>query len=351
MEWEEFTYACRILKKPTSKFTSWCSTLFTLLSVLEAGSISDTPLIIQISVFCQLHRTVHHLNSACQDWACLSGRADGTRGRCVWEQPDSPQRGRKSKGRKEGGEGTPWHDNRPHQRRVAHAAVPWAKGSRLIAHVLGHLNATAAQSYWWISTLTCLFAQLLLSGDGSPVLFRGNRLTADKLNSIRLITLGTRIDSLGNKAVIPSYSKGEERQALVVGATGVTDGTSTMPQLRQLHWDMGGAITNGNLLVAFGWQALCWLLLLPKTSRSQKQFTSNETCHWTEQPLKLPNPYLQKHSHALLRLLLTRVNLGRMELCHDYSKGLLQSTDFFGDKNISHLRARKLQKFINQELD
>lgn len=260
---------------------SQCSTLFILLSVLEAGSISDTPLIIQISVFCQLHRTVHHLNSACQNWACLSGRADGTRGRCVWEQPDSPQRGRKSKGKREGGEGAPRHDNRPHQCRVADLAVSWDKGSRQIAHVLVHLGATAAQSYWWVSTLTCLFAQLLLSGGGSPVPFRGNGdgLTSDKPNSAGLITLWKRIDSLGNKAVIPSHSKGEERRALVA-PMGVTDGTSTMPQLKQWHSGTGGAIT-GNLLVALGWQTLC---CSPKTGRSHKQFTSIDICHWTERP-------------------------------------------------------------------
>lgn len=41
--------------------------------------------------------------------------------------------------------------------------------------------------------------------------------------------------------MIPSYSKGEERRALVAGATGGADGTSTiMPQLRQ-HLDMEGA--------------------------------------------------------------------------------------------------------------
>lgn len=40
--------------------------------------------------------------------------------------------------------------------------------------------------------------------------------------------------------MIPSYSKGEERRALVAGATGGADGTTTMPQLRQ-HLDMEGA--------------------------------------------------------------------------------------------------------------
>lgn len=64
---------------------------------------------------------------------------------------------------------------------------------------------------------------------------------SDKPNSTKLITLWKRIDSLGSKAMIPSYSKGEERRALVAGATGGTDGTSTiMPQLRQ-HLDMEGA--------------------------------------------------------------------------------------------------------------
>lgn len=115
---ENLTYTSRILKKPTVNFTSWCSTLFTLLSVLEAGSISDMPLITQISVFCQLHRTVHHLNSACQDWACLSERADGTRGRCVWSSQTAYKEAGKAKEKKEGGEGTPRHDNRPHQCRA-----------------------------------------------------------------------------------------------------------------------------------------------------------------------------------------------------------------------------------------
>lgn len=50
MEWENFTCAYRILKQLMGKFTSQCSTLFSLLRVLDAGSISDMPLIIQIIV-------------------------------------------------------------------------------------------------------------------------------------------------------------------------------------------------------------------------------------------------------------------------------------------------------------
>lgn len=114
MEWEKFTCAYRILKQLMGKFTSQCSTLFSLLRVLDAGSISDMPLIIQIIVciVCFIsRRAVYYLNTACQNCVCLSRRADGTHGRCAREQPDSPQRRRKSKGKREGGEGTPWHDN------------------------------------------------------------------------------------------------------------------------------------------------------------------------------------------------------------------------------------------------
>lgn len=143
--------------------------LFALLSILEAGSLSDMPLIIQIIVFCHLQKSSvlleHCLSELCAP--LVESRWD-VRQMCpgAARQPTKKKEKQREKGRR-WRHTTAWQ-SRPRRCRAADLAILWDKESRQIAHVLVYLNATTAQSYWWISMLTCLFAQLLLWVTVSP---------------------------------------------------------------------------------------------------------------------------------------------------------------------------------------
>lgn len=144
--------------------------LFTLLRIFEVGCISDMPLTIQITVFRHLQKN-STLLECCLSEPCvplMESRWD------AWQmclraarQPTKRREKQRNKGRRRG------HitagQSHPHQCGAADLAILRDKESRQTAHVLVYLNTATAQSYWWISMLMCLFAQLLLLGDGFAV--------------------------------------------------------------------------------------------------------------------------------------------------------------------------------------
>lgn len=192
-------------------------------------------------------RTVYYLNTACQNCARLSWWADGTCGRCAREPPDSPQRKGKAKEKREEGEGTPRRDN--HARITAEWPIWLYHGTKKADRLhmfwcisMPRLHKAIDEYQCWLVCLhSCCWVTVSPTSNCTAVeLGNGDRMTIRQAKLCQAANVTKRIDSLGSKAVIPSYSKGEERRALVAGATGGTDGTGTMPRLTQRRSDTGG---------------------------------------------------------------------------------------------------------------
>lgn len=224
---------------------SYSSMLFALLSILEAGSISDTPLIMQFIVFCHLQNNSvllqHHLLELCVP--LMESRWDVQQMRLrAAGQPIKRKKKQRKKGRR-------WRHTAARQSRPHHAEqLIWAyrgtkKADRL--HVFWCIstsrlhNAIDEYQCWLVCLHSCWVTVLPSSNCTALRSATATGWQSDKPNCTKPVTLWERTVSLGSKAVIPSYCKGEERRALVAGAARGTDGTNTMPQLRQQLSDTG----------------------------------------------------------------------------------------------------------------